>query len=242
MEGLGPKLLRFFVVLSVINLGVASLIWIFHPDLQRSLIKNGYFVQNATAIFFLAGFFLGAIPLIASPDPARRRLYFWIPLLSLFAWLEEIRYGMGYIHFHTLVLEGKKVDAIHDLLNVLQFSLHGIPFHRLIEAAGLVALSLPAFHYRLPNRILDLARADLPYRFFFIAFALGMVGQVLDLKLFPGRYVHLIEEVLEMNGSIAMEPFISSTSSIRCTYRPGKSFRSSTCPTMPRAKAMKKNR
>jgi len=197
-------LLRRLLYFSAVNEGVALFLYARFPGMRWHLVKEGYFVQNATAVFFFSGFIVAAWFLAASPHPPIRRRYRWIALASLMGGLDEVRYGTLLFHPRLPVLLGKKIDALHDLLNVAFIYFRHYPLGHLVETLSAIALAGLVIRFRLLARMVALCRTDPPYLFFFIAVAFGIVSESIDVKIVGGQYKHVVEEVSEMNGSIAL--------------------------------------
>jgi len=228
------RLFGLFLLATAATLAVAyalfesnTLAW-HHP-----ILKEGYFVQESTALLFLLGFLLGL--LFVLQDSKSRRAYLWIPLASAFSCLEEISYGEGYLYREPPTLLGKHVDTVHDLADVALIFFERSAFGPLLPAACLLALAWVLVRHRVVQRCIALAWNSPIWRFFFVAALFGLISELIDLKLLWGRSIHVAEEVLEMDGAAAMliaaaligrlpvaseEPVVEA-----CAEAPGKSGR-----------------
>jgi hypothetical protein len=191
---------RWFVGLACsVTLAVVLLYWLV-PGARKALYRENQATEWATAVLFLAAAVIGARRLW-TVQALWRDPHWLIPGLSLLAMLDEVGWVVFALGIKPPTILGKSVDGLHDFLSV-GVTLAGLYAPRwavlpLMAAAG---LCLVASAVRWGRSVLDSA----PWRFFIIAAGFGVASQLLDLDVARDHFLTAIEEVLELDGALAL--------------------------------------
>ena len=197
-----------FLTLGFVPVAIGGLFagaWVYeaHPGLRNSLSQEGGLLQSATALVFFASALLGLLSLSRLEAPLRRGLA-WIPAAGVFGWLEETSYGERLFHLHPPLLFNKHVDSLHSLLGALL-----LPFKRsghadILQSILWVALGYLAIRHRVVPRLADLARRHPAFLFALLAAGMVLLAQLIDMRVLRWRDSHVMEEILELDGAVAM--------------------------------------
>jgi hypothetical protein len=94
-------------------------IYLVKPEEVIKLAEENGVIENITAYNYLFAGIFGFIFLFISPINIRKRnTLIIVPILSVFFFLEEVSFGKQWIHFSAPVLYGKKVDGLHDIIEI----------------------------------------------------------------------------------------------------------------------------
>ena len=226
------SLTQGFVLAVTLSLVVASWLYETHPGLKRSLVHEGGFVQSATALLFFAGFLLGLLSLSRLAAPLRRELA-WIPVAGLFGWLEEASYGERLFRLHPPLLFNKHVDSLHSLIGALL-----LPFKRsghadLLQSILWVTLVFLAIRHRVVPCMAAFARRHPAWRFAFLAAGMVLLAQLIDDRVLRWRDSHVMEEILELDGAVALLIAAALVGWIPIPARGGVAAMAATPPAIP---------
>ena len=192
-----------FVSIAIGSLFVCSWLYETHPGLGRSLVHEGGFVQSSTAFLFFASCLLGLLSLSRLEAPLRRGPA-WIPAAAAFGWLEETSYGERLFHLHPPLLFNKHIDSLHSLFGALLPPLKRSGHADLLQSILWVTLGFLAIRHRVVPRLAAFARRHPALRFALLAAGLVLLAQLIDMRVLRWRDSHVMEEILELDGAVAM--------------------------------------
>jgi len=198
--------------------------------IRNLFVKEDSLVEMSTAAFFLLAFVLAASFQLG--DRARRLasrgLVLALGAIGLAGCLDELSFGQRIFRFTTPRIGRLNLDGFHDLIQITQ---HTWRFgDGAVRATMLVVTTLLAL---AAWRLLRTRRAAMatwwranrrhPATFFMLA-AVAQVGLAMTVDLhfvrFPG--ISLMEEMLELNGALALALAIWSLSPSPATAAPTK--------------------
>jgi len=201
------KLFSIFAVVSVVNIIVLSSLYFLFPDLRDFLIAEDKLTEDLTALFYLLSFILGVFLISRIRENRLRRIYLALPVIGLLGFLEELSYGERIFKFKTPLVYNEYFDALHDLLpiavNYLQVHAHLLLFVLPAMFFILIVVAIVKYRRYIPM-IPDVIGNYPPVGFFLIAVSMILFAQVYDLNLVRPDFAKLIEEMFEMNGSLAL--------------------------------------
>jgi hypothetical protein len=94
-------------------------LYLIKPEEVIKIADENGVIENITAYNYLFAGIYGSIFLFFSPiNIMKRKSLLLVPFLSFLFFLEEISFGKQWIHFSAPVLYGKKVDGLHDILEI----------------------------------------------------------------------------------------------------------------------------
>lgn len=193
---------RFVGLVTSLTVGVCLLYWV-APVIRPFLYRDHEVIEWATALVFLAAAVVGARNL-STVGAGWRDPRWLIPGLSLLAMLDEISWGVFALGVKPPKLMGKRMDGIHDFLEVgVKWALVHVPrwvvlFGVVVITSGVLAVLVRSSRWR--SALLGTA----PWRFFLIAVAFGVVSQAADVAISGDRFGQALEEVLELDGALAL--------------------------------------
>ena len=109
-------LLRIYVAVTVGNILIFSLLYILFPQLRDTLPAEDKLIENLSAIFFLLTFLYGIFVIIRTEKIPK--IYFFMPLIGLAGFLDEVSFGDRIFHFNLPVIQSEKVDQFHDIITI----------------------------------------------------------------------------------------------------------------------------
>lgn len=194
---------------------VAGLVFVFSP---YSGTVRGYFlnedslIENLTAGVYFCTFLLALNFLVTRRITSNvyRKWLILVFTLGIVGFLDEISFGERLFDLEMPVLAGTKIDALHDFFG-LGVSLMDrlISQHLLIAVllllTGLVIFSIAILKYG--KRFWHVATVDGSYPVFLIIFiftVLVLSALILDANLLPVRGDRALEEMFELNASMAL--------------------------------------
>lgn len=202
------QLQRVFWTLLALLAAAAFAIYAAFPEKRAHLIDENGILENTGSMLFLAGFLVGTAALMFRLRGPLRLLHLPIPLLALLAFLDEISFGAVYFGGEAFTLWGYPLDGVHDLLAVAAkiWRDHGGPVADPIVIGALGAAVSAAFLTRrryMPWIMTQIRRWP---AFGYVRFAVIMIGiaMLLDLDILGDEHGMLLEELLEMNGALAL--------------------------------------
>jgi hypothetical protein len=201
------KLLRIFAVIAIVNIIIISYLYFLFPDLRDFLVAEDRLTEDLTALFYLLSFSLGIFLISRIKEKKYRRIYLAIPVIGLLGFLEELSYGERIFKFKTPLIYNEYFDALHDLLpiavNYLQLHATFLLFVLPVLFFVLIAVVMLKYRRYIPG-IPEFISSYPPTGFFLIAAGMILFAQVYDLNLVKPDFAKLIEELFEMNGSLAL--------------------------------------
>ena len=232
------KLVRVYLTVTALHLLIFSLVYIFIPGARSVFVNEDQFLENLTAIYYFDTFLLGLTLWFKSQAKNGNKGYVAIPRIGLFCFLDEMSFGGRIFGFQSQVIYGKKIDGLHDLIDLA----YNVLFKRIpalhylnspkiflcgIFVLAVIVISLVIRRDRkyFISRILGLTRSFSP--FFFLPFFVGclVVSELIDLEIhsfLQHRFFFFVEELFEMNAALSLlfaslaiwwKPQISVTSS-----------------------------
>ena len=193
---------RFAGLATTLTVVVCLLYWAV-PVIRPYLYRDHEVVEWATALVFLAAAVVGA-RYLSTAGVGWRDPRWLIPGLSLLAMLDEISWGVFAVGVKPPTLMGKPMDGIHDLLEVavklarVHMPRWAVLLGVVVIASGVLAVLVKAS--RLRSALFGTAH----WRFFMIGVALGVVSQTADVVISGDRFGQALEEVLELDGALAL--------------------------------------
>lgn len=201
--GAGDAALRWFAGLAGgLTLAALMLYWLV-PPARQTLYRENQGVEWATAALFLAAAVVGT-----------RRLWtigagWWdprwlIPGLSFVAMLDEVGWVVFALGVKPPTMLGKRVDAVHDFaeIGVTWIRLYA-PQWALVLVGAVFAGAVLCLLATAPRWWRGLIGSP-SWRFFMIAAGFGIASQILDIDLARDNFLKTLEEVFELDGSLAL--------------------------------------
>ena len=203
------KLTRLHTVATLLNIAGFVFVYFVFPRHQKRFINEDRFLENLTALLFLAAFLLGTVFVAKLRDKRKRQVYSVIPIVGLLGLLDELSYGERLLQIKRLPgLRGIKIDGLHDLVYIafvaikedgsplffgLLFVLLALGVFLLLRNRQRVAATTQVLLKRFP------ALHFLPRAALFLLIALAF-----DLDLLRTRFLSFVEELTEMNVGLSL--------------------------------------
>jgi hypothetical protein len=206
---------RVCVVVSAVAFLIAllSAVGLAWPDFAVQNYAEDMALETATAAFFFAAFCVGAFRIWRH---GARDLWLLVASgVALLGFLDELSFGERQFGWQAYELQGTKIDAVHDLLQVARRTVAGSTDHPYLLAAllaGLLVAAVPLL-VRWSNGLLAQARDGLSVDVVTFAAALGLIAfsQLLDLHLGPFRQPWIeqsyVEEHMEFGAALLVLAF-----------------------------------
>lgn len=200
-------LFRFNVLLLLSSLLAGALVGVGLPRWRDALILEDGVVESLGAGAFLAAAVVGAVGLVRGGRLRRAR-----SLLAGFCalgFLDELSWGERALGVRMPEAAGVKLDALHDLGDLLQKSFARWPLEVAVAAIALSALLAPAIRlgwrrrYRLAEAIGWSGIGPTTRRLLALAAALLIAAALIDLAHIPYLAATALEEMLETNAAFA---------------------------------------
>ncbi len=201
------KFVWIFIIVSVLSNAVHFLVHIDFLKPMNFLYKENGPFESLTAALFILTFLLGR-SLLRNPkmkEKITRRWIFFLLIIGLLGFLEEISFGQVWIHYTRPKIDGMKIDAIHDFIG-LGYKRGGwymlyiwIPFSLTMAAV-----------YKYRKEIWECVSVKryhslyLLMSFFTVLIAATIIVDLELLNLPPGMRNSLVEEFLEFNAALAL--------------------------------------
>lgn len=199
--------------LGLITLGVAAVLanhTVLGGALTSSIIIEDGPVEDLSAAVYLAASIVG---IWVGLKQARRFkseavLPLFAGLVATLGFLDEVSFGARLGWFNPPVLHDKPIDAVHDVFTVAYVMtrehLSGRALATVVGCAGLVFVTVLVAN----RKRLDSITRMRGVRWLALAIALVVVAEVIDLDFFnktgQWAFVYALEEVLEVNGGMAL--------------------------------------
>jgi hypothetical protein len=190
----------------IVSITAILAVYLFVPTIRPYVHDEGGVIENLSATLFFYSAVIGFLICTRLKDQKIRKAYIAIPILGTICFLDEISFGHIFFGFTVPKLDGVEIESLHELLHPVYRMLRDhsnplvcVPF---FGAMFLLFVTL-CFKYRhFFYKIWNPLKTYAAYNFVLISFALGLVALVLDLDI-RERFLFL-EELLEMNGALAM--------------------------------------
>ncbi|MFZ5809565.1 MAG: hypothetical protein ACOY16_09835 [Chloroflexota bacterium] len=166
-------------------------------------------VENITALFYLMTVVFCAWQFISE----HRGIWFGLGMLALFAFLDEFSYGLSFFHIAAPQLGHRyAIDGLHDFLKAAakesrRWLRKGSNVPVLLWSSALILLAGVVLILR--KRFITFVRQVLPRYslsivFLVIVVILGLLSQTIDLIESLPESFKVVEELAEMNASLAL--------------------------------------
>lgn len=179
-------------------------LYLIKPEEVIKLAEENGIIENITAYNYLFAGIYGCIFLFFSPlNIMKRKSLLVIPFLSFFFFLEEISFGKQWIHFSAPVLYGKKVDGLHDILEITYNFIQNNLLVSNILSLAIVLLFwyiIKNIKASIKNIIIDAIKEHSAFTFIGTSILLLLIAQAIDIRLLPIN--GYFEEVIELCASI----------------------------------------
>ena len=186
---------KLFILLSTIY-------WLI-PALRKPLVREDNLLEMITALLFLATAVLSVTYLLKRANGPRHWSDWCVPVLATLGFLEEVSFGR--LFFDQLpIVQGVKIDALHDYLRVVVNLVNSGEYNGLIQTGAVGALVLVAGIVWLARQEIILLSRRLSIRFCTICLVLVAAASVLDLELVQHHYLHFLEEFTETLAAYAL--------------------------------------
>lgn len=209
MRNSESTLLGRFWKITALSFLFTSAVYIWVPWLRKPLVRENNILELVTALLFLAVCVLGVKYLVDCRAAYHEKVYWSIPVLGLIGFLEETSFGHSFLYYDVPVIQGVKIDAVHDFLKVFVQGFQADPISwsligwtTVMSVVGLyVIIRFHLYDYRWYVRLFD---SHLPLKF--VALCIGFLGlaTVLDLELLTHHYWVFLEEFFEAAASLAL--------------------------------------
>ena len=184
---------------------ILCLLAVLLPASRPFLFPENRLVENATALFYIATFILALWT--ARKTKQHRITYILIAFLGLFFFLEEIDYGGTLFSRQYDHAYGLELSSVHNVSEWPYFFLKAKSILALDAALivfGFVIIIITILLYKHRALINTLFQKNPQTRFIFICGILLTGAFVLDAGLAYNHYMPYIEELLELNASLAL--------------------------------------
>lgn len=200
------------VILAALVDIVAMLVYEFHPPFRHYLRAEDSLVENASAFLFLVVFLVSIFVLLRANRAKRGRMQLiWLPAaFGFICFGEEISWGERLFNLQMPRIAGIKIDALHDFIEVGYRYFLILKEVSPVEAYALVIglLTLALFLVKKYGRkLLDLFRDEYLRPFYLLMGCWAVLlacATVIDLQLFKWAPLKLLEELFELNASMAL--------------------------------------
>jgi len=196
------KKLLVLMILATITL---CLLAVLIPSSRQYLFPENKLVEAITAGLYLIAFLTATI--IAVKTKKHRITYVIIALLSVFAFLEELSYGEQAFNLKFDRVYGLDLSTAHNIIQLPYYFLKEnseILLNTFLIIASIKILAVTLLMYSQRTRINIFFEKIPPTRFLFIFFILAGTALVIDSGVAYHRFLPYIEEILELNASIAL--------------------------------------
>lgn len=201
------RLGRIHAVVTLANVVTAVVIYVSMPRLREDLYSEGHLVETLSALLFLGSFLVGLVAVLPRRRQAWTR-YGLVPALGLLCFLEEMSWGAWELGFTAPRVLGVTIDGVHDLPALILHTATGgggNAWSRLLVVMLTVIALLgarPVRAWLVPGIVA--AWSSWPWRFLVLSIGFIGVAQILDLVAIDSNVRRTSEEVLEMNGGLAL--------------------------------------
>ncbi len=175
------------------------------PSSRPLLFPENKLVEVMTAGMYLIAFLTATI--IAIKTKKYRITYAIIALLSVFAFLEELSYGEQAFNLKFDRAYGLDLSNAHNIIQLPYYFLKEnskILLNTFLIIASIKILAITLLMHSQRTRINTFFEKIPPTRFLFIFFILAGTALVLDSGIAFTHFSSYIEEILELNASMAL--------------------------------------
>ena len=199
---------RFWSI-TLLSFFLASSIYLWVPWLRKPLIRENNLLELLTAALFFLVVILGVKRLVKLKGTHNGKMYWIIPIVGLIGVLEETSFGHSFLYYEVPVINGVKIDALHDFLKVFVqgFQAGQISWPLIASATGLtLAFLYTVFRFHLYEYHWYVQLFSTHPCLKFVVLCLGFLGfaTLLDLEWGTHHYWIFVEEFFEAAGSLAL--------------------------------------
>ena len=172
--------------------------------MRKAIVREDNILEMITALLFLTVAILGFRRIFTTPRTSRNDFYWVVPTFAAIAFLEEVSFLRAFFDEKPIV-EGVKIDAIHDFLRVMVSLYESTPYAGMILiTALLLSIILMSFLFWVFRRKLEIPARLHWFHLFLISVALVLVALLLDLGFASHAYLVFFEEFLEAVSALAL--------------------------------------
>lgn len=185
--GVAQQARKYYFSAALAISSFAVLVYFFVPALREALSQEDHLVENLSAALFLVCFLLGSVRALKLNSPSRKILLF-VPLLGLFAFLDEISYGQRIFNWDTPIINEVSVENVHFILPLLRNLLWPYLPHLaqvILAVAVFLGAYLLALRAKLAGQALARVQRRVLYLFFIVTIVSG-IGALILLLSIPG--------------------------------------------------------
>lgn len=206
-----PKaLLLSYVLVALMSTGlILAGYYRLSPADRLQYLEENSPVENITALFYLTTVVFCAWQFISE----HRGIWLGLGMLALFAFLDEVGYGLSFFHIAAPKLGNRyAIDGLHDFLKVAtreswRWLRKGSNVQVLLWSSALILLAGVGLILR--KRVITFVRQVIPRYslsivFLVIVVILGLLSQTIDLMESLPDSFKAVEELAEMNASLAL--------------------------------------
>ncbi len=209
MKDIETQLFRKFWTITGISFLVMASVYIFVPWLRKPLVRENNILELLTAILFLTVIMLGTKILIEQRRLTPPWVYWGIPLFGLIAFLEETSFGHSFLYYEVPIIQGVKIDALHDFLKVfmvmLQSENNSTPVIVLVLGGSVCLGGLWLWFQRCEKGWSRKQwEAYPPFRFLVWCIGFLLFSAMLDLEFLTHHFLVFIEEFMEATASLSL--------------------------------------
>jgi hypothetical protein len=201
------------------------------PFLRKPLVRENNILEMLQVLLYGAAIWLSIRNLDHFPKGWIRKAYMLIPLVGVVGVLEEMSYGNTIFPIYkilfskTLIIEGTKIDAVHDVFEVLYVWWGSTVIWGLVifcgicimMVVGILLLKLRNKRKNLFEAMQDAFRCFPPLGFFMLC-GMGLVlALILDLAKEDLSFLNFMEESIETLAALAL-----LYAALAIPYSPGK--------------------
>jgi len=172
------------------------------------MIAEDSLVENCSALFYISTSLLSLLSALSLRSRVGK--LYALSCVALLGFLDELSFGERIFSLSMPTLSGKKIDAVHDLVDVakIQILRHTSGHSEIVVLAlgglaGLFVLALLKWNAEI--RIFLVPRLKNISVIFVLLFAVcGLIATLLDLNFDHKEYLVVLEEVLEMDAALCL--------------------------------------
>lgn len=210
------SLSRLYPLVTIVNIVIFSLLYIFIPGLRDSLTKEDQFMEHLTSILFLNAFLLSAFFVTKLKGKPSQALYLIIPIVSLIFFLDETSFGERIFHFTPPVIMGVRVDALHDFIQIAYLMILSLPKSYLLLLLPIFVLAIGTIvlimllkykrylKVRYVKQLSNLLSNYPPFNYLLVTVVFVSVAMIVDLDMINNKFLFFLEELLEMNAGLSL--------------------------------------
>lgn len=180
------------------------ILFVFVPRSHKQLREEDRTLESVSAALFLCSTIVAAAKLSRRRDFPR--WYMIVPILGLTGFLDELSFGERHFDFPMPTIAGKKVDGIHDLVDMA----YEMILQKTSETAAnlllaLVIMGLVGILVRYRREISVRLSQHPPLPYLVLTVFLLVPAVLIDMHLFGKSPLHdFLEELLEFNVALSL--------------------------------------